>query len=193
IGEAHEVTESSGHLVQRIGGEPALQLYGRYYGEVPTGFLGEYPLAVYESGPDGPWALRAILGVDADTGEMRFAGDVPVGAHVRMTEVVPEGILSGTMESIRNALDRFPQDTTPELALLFTCAARKWVLGSQAADEIRTVRENLRDTAPENMSLAGLYVYGEIAPDQPGTKSLLYNETCVTVLLGSNGRQNSNG
>lgn len=188
IGDIHRVTGSAGHLVHTISGRPAVDLYTDYYGSVPQDTLGKYPLAVYEDGPEGLWTLRSVMGTDEETGAMRFAGDVPEGSLVRMTEVLPEGILSGTSSSIRQAFESYPGDK-PELALLFSCAARKWVLGTQVAKEADLFREacpeGLRD-----LKLSGLYVYGEIAPPERGQSAAFHNETCITVLLGSDeGRQ----
>lgn len=183
IGAAHEVTASDGHIVARIGDEPAIEAYRRHYGDVPEGSLGEYPLAVYSDGPEGPFSLRAVLGTNDETGEVRFAGEVPQGSHVRMTQVLSEGILSGTEASVRQALARYPGER-PEVALLFTCAARKWVLGSAAEQEIGIARSSLAGEACEGLAFAGLYVYGEIAPPEPGVETTLHNETCVTVMLG---------
>ncbi|ANM30964.1 hypothetical protein ABI59_17350 [Acidobacteria bacterium Mor1] len=182
IGASHQVTRSSGHIVQEIGGRPATELYRDYYGSLPMDSLGEYPLAVYASEKVDSWTLRAILSADEQSGELRFAGDVPEGSYVRMTEVLPEGILSGTTESMRQAVERFG-DGAPELALLFSCAARKWVLGTSAEREIAVARDALPAGAPD-LAVAGLYVYGEIAPVQTGKPADFHNETCVTVLLG---------
>ena len=182
IGDAYEVTASQGAVVREIAGEQALSIYARHYGGVLEGTLGEYPLAVYTDGPDGPWVLRAVMGADEDDGSVRFAGTVPEGSFVRMTQVLPEGILSGTTESVRQAVERYP-GSKPELALLFTCAARKWVLGSRAESEVGLAQESLPE-ALRDVALSGLYVYGEIAPPEPGLEPALHNETCITVLIG---------
>ena len=182
MGRAFRITESAGHIVHRIDDRPATDVYTLFYGEVPSGQLGAFPIAVSEDGPNGPWQLRAVLGTDMETGELRMAGGVGSGAWVSMTEVVKSGVLSGTLTSIHNAMAGF--DGRPEVAFLFSCAARKWVLGSSAEDEIATVVEALPGTT-DALGMAGLYVYGEIAPDAPGTPSVLHNETCITVLLGA--------
>lgn len=184
VGREHTVTRSDGHIVHEIDGKPALETYKLHYGEVNDGNLGEYPLAVYSNGMDGPWTLRAAMGSNPETGELRFAGEVPEGDTVRMTEVVPDGILSGTLSSISDALDRFG-GTHPQVALLFSCAARKWVLGSKAEDEVKEVQKALQKRKFADLALSGLYVYGEIAPPQNETASAFHNETCVAVLLGT--------
>lgn len=182
-GRSYEITSSSANIVKEIDGEPAAHVYVKHYGEVSDGKLGGYPVAVSVSGPDGPWELRAVFGTDQEAGELRLAAGVPEGALLRMTEAVVEGVLSGTMHSIREALARFRGQ--PEVALLFTCAARKWLLGSRAEEEIQTVLQALPGALGSHVDLAGLYVYGEIAPSSANTPSRLHNETCITVLLGA--------
>lgn len=183
IGEATPVTSSAGHVVYTIGGRPAVETFRDYWGAVPEeGGLGQYPLAVYPDGLEGAHFLRAVLRADAATGSLHCAGAVPEGALVRMTEVLPEGILSGSAASARNALADYA-GSSPELALVFSCAARKWVLGTEAPEELGSLQRTFR-AGGVDPALAGLYVFGEVAPGSPGAASDLHNETCVTVLVG---------
>ena len=187
IGEFHRVTGSNGHVVQTIDGQPALEVFRHYWGQVNTDSLGEYPLAVYVNGPDSPHTLRAALSCDTVTGAIRFAGDVPEGALVRLTEVLPEGVLAGTTASIREALRNY-EGSEPRVALLFSCAARRWVLGAEAEHELELLSRELAEQARTLVDVAGFYCFGEIAPlDRSAGAALrngFHNETCVTVLLG---------
>ena len=182
-GKPHVVTESDGNVVSQIDGRPATEVYREYWGEIPTDSLGEYPLAVFPEGDDGPSFLRAALGADQATGAIRFAGNVPAGARVRVTEVLPEGILSGSTSSVRDALDRYAGQS-PQLALVFSCAARKWVLGTKAEQEIGLLKEHCKSVSG-SIPLAGFYCFGEIAPFNFGEAGQFHNEACVTVLLGT--------
>jgi hypothetical protein len=182
LGKPHWVTRSDGHIVHEIDGEPATEVFRHYWGEVPLDSLGEYPLAVFPDGPDGPWVLRAALGSDPATGSIRFAGEVVDGACVRLTEVLPEGILSGTSRSMEAAVAAYGSGT-PSLALMFSCAARKWVLGSKAEQECDMLAKVLTERVGAPVPLAGFYCYGEVAPTRPGANAL-HNESCVSVLLG---------
>ena len=181
IGDAHEVTASDGHVVHEIDGQAAIETYKRYWGDLPALSLGEYPIAVYPNGEDGPWCLRAALESHEDEGWVRFAGEVPAGARIRLTEVLPEGILTGTERSLRSAIESYA-GTSPQIALAFSCAARKWVLGSKATEEVDVLTDLLASQgAPE---LAGCYCFGEIAPLDDDVSAGFHNESCVTVLLG---------
>lgn len=181
IGEDMTVTKSSGAVVSEIDGRSVLAVYRERYGEVPSESLGEYPLAVME--PSGSWALRASLGMDIDEQTLTFAGSVPEGSCVRFTQVLEEGLLSGSEESFQRALTCFQGDS-PSIALFFSCAARKWVLGSEAEKEIELLKNVALDRGLTDLILGGLYCFGEIAPRHGGSSNAFHNETCVSIVLG---------
>ncbi len=183
VGNAQRVTRSNGHVVQEIDGKPAAEVFRHYWGHLPEDSLGEYPLAVYENGLDAPCVLRAPLGMWGEQGEIRFAGEVRAGSFVRLTEVLPEGILSGTRQSMENAIAAYP-GRRPELVILFSCAARKWVLGSHVEEELDVARRALEDTRGALTPIVGMYCFGEIAPLPGEGHSSFHNETCITVVLG---------
>jgi len=179
FGEKHVVTRAEGHVVHEIDGRPAIETYRAHYGAVPGNSLGEHPLAVYAS--DDSWSLRATLEILEDTGSLRFAGAVPQGSTVRITQVLSEGILSGSAESLRNALAAYA-GSSPEAALIFSCAARKWVLGTQAQQEIDELRLCASELGKPALDIAGLYVFGEICPLNGA--ATFHNETCVSLVIG---------
>lgn len=183
IGQTMKVTRSDGHWVHEIEGRPALDLYCDYFGAMPQhASLGEYPLAVFPDGPDGPFHLRAVLDADPKTGSIRVAGEIIEGACIRLTEVLSEGILAGSTESARNAVAAF-RGEQPVLAFVFSCAARKWVLGTRAEQEIGLLLDSFQKSGVRP-AIAGGYCFGEIGPTTTGGPSDFHNETCVTVLLG---------
>lgn len=182
IGEMHEVTKAEGHIVYEIDGKPAMELYREHYGVVPDQSLGEYPLALYGDDGTDEWALRAILDSEKESGLLRFAGEVLENARVRMTEVLPDGLLSGSSESLRRAVENFAGEA-PDVALIFSCAARKWVLGTQAEKEIDQLRSCADELGLPNLQIAGFYAFGEISPGDSGSNQF-HNETCVSIVLG---------
>lgn len=183
IGEPAVVTRSHGHWVHEIAGRPALDVYRDFWGSTPaTDSLGEYPLAVYPNGVDGGHHLRAVLDADPAAGSIRVAGEVLAGALVRRTEVLPDGILSGSEESVDNAMAAYPGEE-PLLAFVFSCAARKWVLGTKAEQEIAHLNAAFAKAGVRPL-LAGGYWFGEIGPSRRGAPSEFHNESCVTVLIG---------
>jgi hypothetical protein len=90
-------------------------------------------------------------------------------------------IFEGTKASISAALAGFPAGSRPDGALLFSCATRKYLLGTRAGREIDLVRELLGETVP----VSGFYCMGEIAPMASADLTRFHNATMVSVLLGS--------
>lgn len=183
VGPKHRVTRSEGAVVHEIDGQSALDIYESFWGDRVSGSLGEFPLAVMEEGVSDSFYLRAAMDVDREQGSIRFAGTVPEGSLVQMTDVVPEGLLVGTQRSLEDAIERF-RGKDPAIALMFSCAARKWVLGSRAELEIEQLLEQARHTV-SNVAFSGFYAFGEICPLSLDGPPVLHNETCVTVLLGN--------
>ena len=89
-------------------------------------------------------------------------------------------ILAGTDGSVASAIAGFASPE-PEAAIVISCAARKWLLGTRTGSEIDQVRSKLGDDVP----VVGFYAFGEIAPLGTERDIRFHNETCVTVLLGT--------
>jgi hypothetical protein len=183
IGRRHTVTRSDGAAVYEIDGKPAIEMYQGLWNDRVTGNLGEFPLAVFDHEDPTKFFLRAAMVIDSEAGCVRFAGDVPQGASVCLTEVVPEGLLSGTRASLQEALGNF-HGAHADVALLFSCAARKWVLGTRAKEEMDQFLASIEELAQAKLPLAGFYAFGEISPLAGSGAPVLHNETCVTVLVG---------
>ncbi len=175
------VTAASGNVVHQIDGRAAVAVFQDQYEDMPSNFLGEFPLACKDE--TGRWQLRASLFQDESTGSLIFAGTIPEGSTVRFTEVQDEGLLRGSEDALATALDAY-EGTEPSLALVFTCAARKWVLGTEAAKEIDLMRAVASDKGYVDLAFAGLYCFGEIAPNDADAPNGFHNETCVSVVIG---------
>ena len=118
---------------------------------------------------------------DRDLGSISFFGAIPEGASVQLTMAGTDEIVEGTRASIADALAGFPAGARPDGALLFSCATRKFLLGTRAGREIDLVREILGDAVP----IGGFYCQGEIAPLASADLTRFHNATMVSVLLGS--------
>ncbi len=176
IGQTSRVTASQNNIVSRIGEQTALAFYQSYIGRhvIPDP---EYPLALHDPDRAG-FSLRAPLIVDEASGTIQFAGDVPVGSIIQITEASHEDILDACAQSVRAAFrDLGPH--TPDGALVFSCAARRMVLGTQTTRELKTLQAN----ADTELPIAGFYTYGEIAALRRGEPARFHNETFVTLLL----------
>lgn len=176
IGERCPATRSEQNVVYEIGGKTALAYYQHYLGPHPP--AGEYPLAVTDE-RTGHTYLRAPLTYETDVGSIAFAGEVPQGALVQLSSTTRDDIIAATRSSLDQAICNY-NGTTPDAALVFSCAARKQILGTRTAEEAQVMRAGLASGTPT----CGFYAYGEFAPLTPGEPSRFHNETIVTVLLG---------
>lgn len=181
VGEPGLVNRAEGPVVHEIDGRPALDFFRRFLGPsaLPTP---ECPLAII--GPDGGIEyLRASNGfADEATGSIQLAGDVPTGAIVQIAIASRDAILEGCRKSVGGAFAAYPHGKAPEAALVFSCAARKMLLGTRTAEEFGIVREVLGTDVP----VCGFYGYGEIGPLAGASPASNYhNEAFVCLLMGS--------
>ena len=179
VGPRATVTGVSNDSVAEIDGRPATEFYERYLGTVAPAIAN--PLAVFDARDSGRFYLRTPLAYDRDTGCVTFFGRVPDGATVQLTVAATDEIFEGARASIADALASFPVGHAPEAALVFSCATRRFLLGTRAGREIELVREALGAATP----VAGVYCMGEIAPMASGDPSQFHNATLVSILLGS--------
>jgi hypothetical protein len=179
VGRAAVVTRSDDNTVHEIDGEPILDFYSRYLG-IGTEPAVANPLAILDE-VTGQYYLRAPLAYDESDGSATFFGSVPQGAKVRLTMATTEEILGGTEDSVAEAMAGFPEQATPEAALIASCAVRSMLLGTRTSGEIERIRAALSPDLP----VSGFYAFGEIAPLGLDSTPRFHNETCVTVLLGT--------
>lgn len=178
LGPSGTVTRAGYGSIYEIDDKPAAEWASAYLDLVEVRTLGN-PLAIQDPGMDS-WYLRVVLGSDA-AGALIIPGEVPVGATVQLTTTNPEDMLAATTDAVKRARDSYPGSTNPSAALIFSCAVRKYLLGSRTSREVAAARSELTDAVP----IAGMYCIGEIAPTTAGVDSHFLNETFVTLLLGT--------
>jgi hypothetical protein len=179
IGVRGTVTRSESGSVHEIDGHPATEFLARYLDVTGPGAFGN-PLAVVEAGADESY-LRAIQGSDPVSGAVHLTGSVPVGATVQLTTADTDDILAGTQAALERAKADFPTGAQPEAALIFSCAIRQFLLGTRTQVEAQLARTEYGASIP----LAGLYCYGEIGPITGAATSRFFQETFLTLLLGT--------
>jgi hypothetical protein len=179
VGKPGTITRASGPIVQEIDGEPALGFYERYLG-AGTPPTSANPLAVFD-GDAGDFYLRVAFAHEEEPGALFVAGEVPEGSRVQLTVAVTEEIFEGARMAFQRALKAYPEGSTPGAALLFSCAIRKFLLGTRTGREFEIAQSELGTTMP----ICGFYSFGEIAPLEAGSPSRFHNETMVAVLLGT--------
>ncbi|MFN8574275.1 MAG: FIST C-terminal domain-containing protein [Gemmatimonadaceae bacterium] len=182
FGPERLVTRASGTTVFELDGERALDVYGRYLGNLVKELPGSallFPLLL--SAPmGGPAVVRTILGVDGPAGSLRFAGDVPQGHKVRLMRATNDWILDGAAAAAREA--RAALDGVEPAALLcISCVGRRALLRSRIEEEVDEVLQ-LSGSAV----VTGYYSNGEIAPPHgaPNGAALLHNQTMTVTAIG---------
>ena len=179
VGPRGTVTKTSAEGVLEIDGRPAIDFYTRYIGSGQPPIAN--PLAVFDGDEAGRFYLRTPINWDPETGRVGFFGVVPDGATVQLTVAGTEQIFEGAKASMQDALDAYPKGKTPDAALLYSCATRRFLLGTRVGREFETIRELLGDSIP----IAGMYCLGEIAPMASPDRTQFHNATMVSVLLGA--------
>lgn len=172
VGESGVVTRSEANVVYEIDSLPALSFYRRFLGDRATP-TGDRPLAVLD-GNSIKYLRASIEDYDPETGAITFFGDIPLGAKVQITIADNDSILNGAGDAVDQALKKYPGRGSPDGALIFSCSARKMLLGTKIGEEQTVIFNKLENHIP----YAGFYGYGEIADEE------FHNETCVVALLG---------
>jgi hypothetical protein len=179
IGPKGTVTSSGPGVIREVDGRPAHEFVARYLDTLGPASFGN-PLAFTEKGMTEPY-LRVAMGSDPETGAVSIMGSVPEGSEIQLTVTDPRQILTSADEAVGRALYAFPGDAKPEAALVFSCAVRRFLLGSQTGGETQLTRTRLGAGIP----IAGLYCLGELAPVGDSENTRFLNETFVTLLLGT--------
>jgi hypothetical protein len=177
LGPQGVVTDSAYGVINAIDGRPAVDWIGTYL-DLTSGRTSGNPLAIKDAGSED-WYLRVVLGPD-DAGGLRIPGSAPVGATVQLTTTNPDDMLEAAQDAVERARAAYPGSREPGAALIFSCAVRKYLLGTRTGKEVEAAR-----TALPSMPIAGMYCMGEVAPTGAERDSHFLNETFVTVLLGS--------
>ena len=182
IGEKGKVTRVEKNVVFKIGNQSALDYYKYYLGEdVGAGDIAlvpaDYPLAVFEDNGIN-FYLRALQTFDKEKGSITLSANTPEGATVQITHATRDKIIEAAKKSVNSATSEYP-GSKPSVAICFTCAARKQVLGTRVKEEYQVLKSNFPD-----LPVAGFYTYGEIGPLNKNKPSRYHNETFLSLLLG---------
>ena len=179
VGPTGVVTRSVYGRIEEIDGRPATAFTAGYLDVAGPATFGN-PLTIREAGAAASY-LRVLRAEDRATGSLEVVGSVPVGATVQLTTATSDEIVAATADTVRRAVEDFPTGATPSGALIFSCAVRKFLLGTRTGQELGEARSGL----PADLPVAGMYCTGEIAPVGDALMTRFLNETFVTVLLGA--------
>ena len=173
------VTKSKENVVYEIDGQPALDLYKSYLGDMSKELPGSalfFPLEMRTS-EDSELLVRTILGVNEEEKSMTFAGNLPEGAFVRLMKTNVNRVIDGAgkaSELVKEGIDREAQ-----LLLMVSCVGRKLVLKQLVQDEVEAVTENFSSETV----FTGFYSNGEIAKMQFHDNCNLHNQTMTITSI----------
>lgn len=180
FGPERLVTKSKNNILFELDGHSALDLYKKYLGELadelPSSAL-LFPLGVKINGEGVP-LVRTVLGVNEEDGSMIFAGDLPEGSIARMMRSNFDRLVDGAAAAAQSSMQDFGS-FEPDLAIIISCAGRKFVLKDRVEEEV----EKVRDVLGEKTVISGFYAYGEISPVVKSTKCELHNQTMTITTL----------
>jgi hypothetical protein len=183
FGPERIVTRSKGSVLYELDGKSALEIYKQYLGEQAKGLPATglmFPLGI--RGEETTTSLvRTILATDDKEQSLTFAGDIPEGYHARLMKVNYERMIDAAAKAAKNCQETidFPK---VDLAILVSCAGRKWVLKQRIEEEVDAVRE----VFGTDTTLTGFFSYGEIAPLAGTKKCALHNETMTITAFSEN-------
>lgn len=179
IGKKTTITKSDGIFVYEIGDKRAIEFYREHLGTTDwfTEYV-NYPLAIFTENEED-FYIRSPLSYDEASDSLVFTAHIPEGTIVQIAEAPRDSVLLATATSLEKALAQY-KGSTPQAALLISCAARRLLLGTQAPQEYQIFQDKL----PQAIPCCGFYSYGEISPFISSQQSYFHNETFVTLLLG---------
>jgi hypothetical protein len=179
FGPERIVTRSRDNVLYELDGEPALELYKTYLGELAAGLPATgllFPLALRATEGDSKQLVRTILAVDEETQSLVFAGDVPEGHLAQLMQANFDRLVGGAEAAAERAL--ILDAPAPFLTIAISCVGRRLVLGERTEDELEAVSHVL----PDGNHQVGFYSYGEISPYTEGTCDL-HNQTMTLTVV----------
>jgi hypothetical protein len=177
IGKQSIVTKVHKNIIYEIDDKPALEFYRYYFDDFAPDVA--YPLAIFPPGEE-TFFLRGALSYDSEMGSLTVAADVPKQSVIQITDATQESIQAASKTAFDYAWETYP-GTEPAAALFFSCAWRRFVLGTQTNQEYAAIANTLQHPIPS----CGFYTYGEISPLREKGPTFFHNTTFVTLLLGN--------
>ncbi|MDD5196824.1 MAG: FIST N-terminal domain-containing protein [Candidatus Omnitrophota bacterium] len=164
LGKPRYVTRSLGDIVNEIDGVPAANLYKEYFAKEIPELKKElkrlsvfYPLGLRIS-ENNDYLLRSIVSIESD-GSLVFRGEVPQGSYVRLMISSKEACLLSASNVAKTTL-RNVGGKKIKFAFILNSLSRNILLGRQAIQEIKLIRDILGEDVP----LSGIYTSAEQAP-----------------------------
>ena len=180
FGPERVITKSKDNILFELDDQSVLDLYKKYLGDLAADLPGSallFPLGIKLNESSDP-IVRTVLGVNEDDQSMIFAGGMPEGASVRMMRSNFDRLVDASSAAAHSTIEDFGS-FNPDLAIVISCAGRKFVLQQHVEEEI----DKVRDVLGNNTVISGFYAYGEISPVVKSTKCELHNQTMTITTL----------
>ncbi|MDR2210885.1 MAG: FIST C-terminal domain-containing protein [Spirochaetaceae bacterium] len=176
------ITDSYKNRVRRINGIPALE-YLETSGLSKDGKLlgiASFPIVLYPG--NGSRLIRTIY--KADAGELLCSGAMPVHASLGISFCDRDFVMASAKKTAQECVGSLGAgpEAPGSIALVSSCAARSWTLGTDFFSEIRELTAEFKDTLPYHF----VYSIGEFCPIRDKNKELsncfLNYSLCICVL-----------
>ena len=178
MGETRTITRASGTTVYEIDGMPAVDIYRAMFPDTDQSAWSAYPLAVLPDYPESTdFFVRAVFAANED-GSLTLGASVVEGAKVALADLGSGAVVEGTARAVTAARDRMSRD--PKVVLLFSCAARQWMLGTKAHKDVAAAAGALSGA----VQVSGYYGFGEYAPLGLNRRARFHQMTAAALLLG---------
>ncbi|MEL6970108.1 MAG: FIST N-terminal domain-containing protein [Bacteroidota bacterium] len=179
IGGVNTITECEGNVIYSINGEPAFDVFSRYFGFSNSGDKADqlvtiqtnYPLQILRK--EGYSVLRSPILVDEDEKSITLAASVEKGEQFCFSTSPGFEVIEKTIDEFSQLQQGFPQ---ADALVLFSCKGRHGAFGPMLEDEISGIFEQWEKP------MVGLLTYGEFGDNGKG-RCEFHNETCSLVIL----------
>jgi hypothetical protein len=176
VGQKATATKVSGNIIFEIDNQPAIEYLKKYIPDLDDPVvMGSFPLAILDDALGSDVSrysvIRSPFFYDKKDGSVVYLGDIPENATIQMARGSREDILDGMREAVVTLKKRV-KDSGFNCLLLFSCAARKLMLGLDTEKEINIALSEF----PGHVSINGFYTYGEIGPIDSSIKNLNQNK-----------------
>lgn len=184
---SYEITESKSNLICRLGNYTFVDVLKKEGMEADkTEVLGDYILSPFmvtvNKGDDSVEVARNLSMLNHETGAGSFLGVMPEGA------ILSIGLLnrSDVQDSVEKAFNEMfsmlkTPDNTRHTLICTSCVARFLALANNTSAEAETYK----DLLPEDVSLLGMYAYGEYCPvkgSRTGRDFNMFHNFTFTIL-----------
>ncbi|HDS08850.1 MAG TPA: hypothetical protein ENN73_01365, partial [Firmicutes bacterium] len=177
-GRKLKVTKVKDNVVYKIDNRPALDIYLHYFGK-GSAIFGEYPVAVFNKKTDNSFYIRSPIQFNDRDGSIVYSADIPPNAYIRFSEGTRNDLIEAAEEAVKDAVSGFP-GSKPEAAIIFSCSARKALLGTRTREEFNIITGAL----DKDIKVCGFYTYGEVGPCKLCNYPSFHNSTFITLLFG---------